>query len=301
MTGVLAHAGVGLTTDALIALRHVALTEHGAPTMAALPGGFQTRRRGQGIEVADVREYVAGDDIRHLDRGTTARTGRLHIRQFQEERDRVALLVADFRAPMFWGLKRAFLSVAAAEVLTLMGWHMVESGGRVGLLALTTGAPVIVPSRGKTRGMLDVIGGLVQAHARSLNALQQGEDEDWTLEHGLAGVERLTPTGSEVIVASGFEKQGDGFPDLLDRLDHRRNTRLILVTESKTHEMPSGWYPIRLSDGRQRRVHLAETQASHQPACQSIATHDALVVNASDPVERTARRISPAFAARYIS
>lgn len=301
MSDVLDHAGVNLTTEALIALRHVALTEHENPSMAALPGGFLTRKRGQGIEVADVREYVAGDDIRHLDRGTTARTGRLHIRQFQEERDRVALLVADFRAPMFWGLQRAFLSVAAAEVLTLMGWHMVESGGRVGLLALTTDTPVIVPLRGKTRGMLDVIGGLVQAHSHSLNTLQKGEDAGWTLEHALAGVERLTPTGSEIIVASGFDQQGDGFSDLLDRLDHRRNARLVIVTESKTHEMPIGWYPIRLSDGQHRRVYLGKEASEDAPIYQKVAGHTALVVNASDPVEQTSRRISSGFVARYVS
>ena len=301
MTGALEHAGVSLTTDALIALRHIALTDHENPTMAALPGGFLTRKRGQGVEVADVREYVAGDDIRHLDRGTTARTGRLHIRQFQEERDRVALLVADFRASMFWGLQRAFLSVAAAEALALIGWHLVESGGRVGLLALTTDTSVIVPPRGKTRGMLDVIGGLVQAHSHSLAVLQNGENEGWALDQALAGVERLTPTGSEVIIASGFDQQGDGFSDQLDRLDHRRNPRLVLVTESKTHEMPRGWYPIRLSDGQQKRVYLAEAQPFNELTYQKVATHPALVINASDPVEQTSRRISSAFAARYLA
>lgn len=301
MTGVLAHAGVRLTTEALIALRHIALTDHSNPTMTALPGGFLTRKRGQGVEVADVREYVDGDDIRHLDRGTTARTGRMHIRQFQEEQDRVALLVADFRSPMFWGLQRAFLSVAAAEALTLIGWFMVESGGRVGLLALTTGTPVIVPLRGKTRGMLDVIGGLVQAHARSLTALQKGEDEGWTLEQALAGVDRLTPTGAEIIIASGFDQQGNGFSDVLDRLNHRRNPRLLLVTESKAHEMPKGWYPIRLSDGQQKRVYLAQAEPSGEIAFQKVATHPALVLNASDPVEQTSRRISSVFATRYVA
>lgn len=301
MTDVLAKSGVSLTSDALIALRHVALTEHENPAMAALPGGFLTKKRGQGIEVADVREYVAGDDVRHLDRGTTARTGRLHIRQFQEERDRVALLVADFRAPMFWGLQRAFLSIAAAEVLTLMGWHMIENGGRVGLLAITTETPVVVPLRGKTRGMLDVIGGLVQAHASSLSTLQGGQDEGRTLEHAIAGVERLTPTGAEIIVASGFDQQGDGFSDLLDRLDHRRNPRLVLVTESKTHELPSGWYPIRLSDGQQRRVYLGKAATDDAAIYQQVAAHTALVVNASDPVEQTSRLVSSAIAARYVS
>lgn len=298
MTGALFHAGVTLTSDALIALRRVALTAHADPPVVALPGGFLTRKRGQGVEVADAREYVAGDDIRHLDRGTTARTGRLHVRQFQEERDRVSLLVADFRAPMFWGLQRAFLSVAAAEALALIGWHMIESGGRVGLLALTTGVPVVIPPRGRTRGMLDVIGGLVQAHGRSLTSLQNGRDDARSLEQALEGVERLTRSGSEVIIASGFDTPDAALADRLDRIAHRRSLRLILITESKTHDMPRGWYPMRLPDGRQKRVYLTGAGTGGELLYQSIGTHQALVLNASDPVEDTGQRIALAFSER---
>ncbi|NVO56684.1 DUF58 domain-containing protein [Rhodobacteraceae bacterium B1Z28] len=301
VTGALSHAGVSLSTKALIALRRVALSDSATPPVAALPGGFLTRKRGQGIEVADVREYVAGDDIRHLDRGTTARTGRMHIRQFQEERDRVSLLIADFRAPMFWGLQRAFLSVAAAEALVLIGWHLVQNGGRVGLLAITADAPVIIPPRGRTRGMLDVIGGLVQAHSHSLSALQSGQDDGLTLEQALTSTERLTPPGSEVIIASGFDQPGDDLGDRLSRLAHRRTPRLVLITESKTHEMPSGWYPIRLSDGRQKRVYLSGSGSATDTIYRQVARHPALVLNASDPVEDTGRRISVALAERYVA
>ena len=299
MTAVLSHAGVTLTSDALIALRRVALTTQAETPVVALPGGFLTRRRGHGVEVADAREYVAGDDIRHLDRGTTARTGRLHVREFQEERDRVSLLVADFRAPMFWGLQRAFLSVSAAESLVLIGWHLIESGGRVGLMALTTGAPVIVAPRGRTRGMLDVIGGLVQAHGRSLTALQSGQDDARSLQQALEGVERLTRSGSEVIIASGFDTPDVILADRLDRIAHRRSLRLFLITESKTHDMPRGWYPMRLPDGRQKRVYLTGAETGSELFYQNIGTHQALVLNGSDPVDETGKRIALAFSERF--
>lgn len=299
MTDALSHAGISLTSEVLIALRRVALSAYARPPVAALPGGFLTRKRGQGIEVADVREYVAGDDIRYLDRGATARTGHLHIRQFQEERDRVALLVADFRAPMFWGLQRAFLSVAAAEALVLVGWHLVENGGRVGLLAITAEAPVIIPPCGRTCGMLDVIGGLVQAHSCSLAALQAGQDEGWMLEQALICVERLTPPGSEIIIASSFDQPGETLVDQLDRLAHRRRPRLVLITENRTHQMPRGWYPIRFSDGQQKRVYLSGSKSEDAAMYQQVAAHPALVLNASDPVEDTARRISAAFSERH--
>ena len=234
MTAALEAPGVALRTEALIALRRVILQAEAAPVLANLPGGFATRRKGHGLEVADVREYVAGDDIRHLDRNGTARTGRLHVRQFQEERDRVSLLVADFRPSMFWGLRRALRSVAAAEALALIGWSVVESGGRVGLFAITPSEPVIVPARGRIRGMLDVISGLVAAHGAALSAMAAGQRADMPLDQALSRVERLVPSGAELIVASGFDAPGAGLEDRLAALERRRRPRLLLVGDGRS-------------------------------------------------------------------
>ena len=51
--------------------------------------------RGRGMEYAESREYVAGDDARHIDWRVTARTGRAHTKLFQAERERVSLIVAE--------------------------------------------------------------------------------------------------------------------------------------------------------------------------------------------------------------
>jgi uncharacterized protein (DUF58 family) len=292
VTEALKVPGVWLGADALIALRGVALAAHAPPVLAALPGGFATRRKGHGLEVADMREYVAGDDLRHLDRGTTARSGRLHVRQFQQERDRIGLLIADFRPSMFWGLRRAFRSVAAAEALCLIGWHLVETGGRVGLLALGPGDPVVVPPRGRTRGMLDVIGGLVQAHERGLAALKAGSATDPALDQALAPADRVTPSGAELVIASGFDTPGPDLEDRLNALARRRLPRLLLITDAEAGQLPPGRYPIRLSDGRRVRVTLRGAEAAPDVTHRPIAGRQALVLDAAEPAEQTARRIA---------
>jgi uncharacterized protein (DUF58 family) len=291
------HApGVALGSAALIALRRVALAAQASPVLAALPGGYATRRKGHGLEVADMREYVAGDDSRHLDRNTTARTGRLHVRQFQEERDRVTLLVADMRPSMFWGLRRAFRSVAAAEALTLIGWHVVETGGRVGLLAITPGAAVVVPPRGRTRGMLDVIGELVQAHEAALASVTAGQGaKEAPLDQALVRADRLVPSGSEVVVASGFDTPGSGLADQLDALARRRTPRLIQITEGDARRMPVGRYPIRTPDGRRIRIWLRGEEAVQDTSEMMIGGRPVVVLNASDDVEETALRLAAAF------
>lgn len=289
-------SGATLGPAALIALRNVALHARGTPALAALPGGFATRRKGAGLELADVREYAPGDDIRYLDRGVTARTGKPHIRQFQEERDRVALLVADFRPSMFWGLTRVFRSVAAAEVLALIGWHVVESGGRTALLAFTEGGPVVVPPRPRVRGMLDVISGLVEAHASGLAAVQSEPGRrDPPLDTALARAERLAPPGAELFIASGFDVPGQDLPDRLNAISRRRAVSLVLVTAADAGRLPGGRYPIRLPDGRRVKLQLGGA-ASELRERERVAGREALVVDAGDTVETTAGRIAAAFA-----
>ncbi len=301
MTPALTVKGVSCISDELIALRHIALHAEKQVSLAALPGGFTGRRRGQGLEVADLREYVEGDDFRHLDHVATARTGKMHVRRFVEERDRACLLIADFRPSMFWGLRRAFRSVAVAEALSMIGWRVVESGGRVALLALTPNAPVITSLRGRARGMLDVIGGLTQAHKLGLEAVREGARTDAPLDQALSQIDRLAPPGAEVIIASGFDAAGDSLRDRLDALSQRRDVRLVFVTDADPADLPRGRYPIRLADGRAFRVAL-DTSDTKDEALQNealeknIAGRRALILNASDSVEETARRLAaPAF------
>ena len=106
----LAVDGVRLDFDALFRLQHLGGTMRSGQSrsMTAYPGGFIYRQRGRGLEINDVRPWLFGDDIRHIDRNATARTGIQHVRTFRDERDRSLLLVADFRPSMLFGTRRAF-------------------------------------------------------------------------------------------------------------------------------------------------------------------------------------------------
>ena len=117
----LADACLDVTPERLLDLRRYIRAGAGGRWHPDLrPAGFPGRRRGAGLETIDVRPFVEGDDVRHLDRNVTARTGLPHVRSFREERGATVLLVADFRAPMLWGTRRVLRSVAAAEALVFL-------------------------------------------------------------------------------------------------------------------------------------------------------------------------------------
>ena len=284
--------GVALEAERLIALRDLAVERDISAPPAAIPGGFLSKRRGSGQEIADTREYVAGDDIRHLDKGSTARTGVLHIRRFQEERDRVTFLVLDLRSSMLWGTGRAFRSVAAAEALALLGWRAGEEGGRVGLMTLGAGGPEIVGARGRTRGMLGVIGGMVRAHRAALDAALSGTEEaEPELAAQLGSLERIAPRGAEVMIASGFDSGGPGLLGRLGEISQKRHPFLLEVADRGPGGLPEGRYPVRVRGGAVRMLRVTE----HGPAAAAPEGFPHVMIEAAGPLAQTAQRLHAAW------
>src|SRR5262245_35268106 len=102
-----------------------------------LGGRWRSALRGAGVEFAEVREYVPGDDARTLDWNVTARTGRLTVKRFEEEREQTLHFVVDLsRSCLLGGGSRPWRT-AAAELVALAGSAAAEAGDRCGLVLAT--------------------------------------------------------------------------------------------------------------------------------------------------------------------
>ena len=65
-----------------------------------IAGDHLGRQLGDGLDVADLREYQAHDDIRRIDWNVTARTTIPHVRDYFEEREVTAWFIVDTSASM---------------------------------------------------------------------------------------------------------------------------------------------------------------------------------------------------------
>ncbi|MFK7944669.1 MAG: DUF58 domain-containing protein [Paracoccaceae bacterium] len=238
---------IDLDPDHLLSLRMLARAGSRAGPVTLLPGGQVTRARGRGLETAEIRTFAHGDDPRHIDRNTTARTGYPHVRSFHAERDRTTLLVADFRPSMLWGTRRCLRSVAAAEALTLAGWRAVAEGGRVGLLVTLAGEPVVQPARSRDRAMVRVIGAMARAHSY---ALERADATDPPLAVALELANRLAPRDAEVLVATALDTTGEAFEAAALALGQRTTLSVIRVADAFETGRPSGRYRFRTASGR---------------------------------------------------
>ena len=66
-------------------------------------GEYHSLFKGRGIEFAEVREYVPGDDVRSIDWNVTARMGAPFVKQYVEERELTVMLLVDLIASGLFG------------------------------------------------------------------------------------------------------------------------------------------------------------------------------------------------------
>jgi len=103
-----------------------------AAVLSKLSGRHQSGMRGRGMDFAEMKQYVQGDDTRNMDWKATRRTGKPYIRVYNEERDRNVWLVVSQMNSMFFGTKVQMKSVSAAHTASLMAFKALEMGDRVG-------------------------------------------------------------------------------------------------------------------------------------------------------------------------
>ncbi len=93
----------------------------------------RSKKRGSGVEFADHRNYVVGDDIRFLDIGVYQRLGKLLIRLYEEEEDLSVYFIIDSSASMGFGsgaklnqarrlcAALAYVALASLDRVTIVG------------------------------------------------------------------------------------------------------------------------------------------------------------------------------------
>ena len=86
----------------------------------SLAGSYHSVFRGRGMEFAEVREYVPGDDVRTIDWNVSARMGRPFVKKFTEERELTVMLVADASASERFGTGPSTKLQMSAEITALL-------------------------------------------------------------------------------------------------------------------------------------------------------------------------------------
>lgn len=194
--------GVVTELNELIDLRRYAQSIHYHPEgRAQRSGNHVSKLRGRGMDFSEVRNYQAGDEIRHMEWRVTARTGRPHVKIYQEERERPVVILTDFNPSMIFGTRVAFKSVVAARLAAMLAWTVIKQGDRVGGLLFSATEHSEFTPRGRDFGVLPMLAALSRYTQQTD---EQREAQPRLLSDALVRLRRVVRPGSILVLISDF-------------------------------------------------------------------------------------------------
>lgn len=219
--------GPGPMPDAL--LRALELTI-GRRVEGLLAGDHRSALLGRGSELAQVRPYVPGDDVRLIDWAVTARTRLPHVRVHLAERVLVTWIVLDASASMAFGTADRRKDDVAAGVTMALGHAASVRGNRVGLVVFGEGEDRVVQPR---QGRVGLVGVLLGLHDRG-----GGSGGGKTLAGALQTAGAVARQRALVAVVSDFRGPRDWRLPLLD-LAGRHDVLAVEVRDRREQELPA--------------------------------------------------------------
>lgn len=186
---------------------------------------------GPSLDLAEVREYQPGDEVRRIDWNVTARMNRIFVRQYLQERELTAWLLVDLSPSMRFGTRRQLKRDSAIEFAGVAAYIVTRHGDKVGLMGFP-GREAFVPPRGGRMHALRIIHVLEQAGSRDVVA-SSGMDLGSSVGH----MARLLRRRSLVFVISDFLGP-EGWEPAVRELSRRHDVIAVWIQDPAERELP---------------------------------------------------------------
>jgi uncharacterized protein (DUF58 family) len=131
-----------------------------------LQGDYRSPSRGDGLDLADLREYQFHDDVRRIDWNATARLDVPYVRDYLEDREIPVWFLLDMSpSMMFEGISISKHAVLM-EFAVLMCRLMLGRGNRTGAMIFSNGVDCTIPARGGRQQLLQILNTVAGHRAR---------------------------------------------------------------------------------------------------------------------------------------
>ncbi|HYF64287.1 MAG TPA: DUF58 domain-containing protein [Herpetosiphonaceae bacterium] len=262
-----------------------------------LRGDYRSLFYGQGLDIADLREYQAEDDVRAIDWNVTARMDAPYVRQYVEDREITAWFLLDLSPSMDFGTVEKQKRAVLIEVVATLARLLTRHGNRIGAV-LYGRAERMIPARGGRLQVLRVVNDLLAQPTLDRAALT---NLTRLVESGLHAIKRrsLVFLVSDFISAPGWERP-------LRLLSQRHDVIAVRLTDPREIDLPDIG-PIVMQDAetgeqlyvdtgdrrfRQRFRELAERRAAAIDEALARAQVSPLALSTDDDLVRALVRFN---------
>ena len=232
----------------------------------------KANRSASGVEFAEHRPYVAGDDFRFLDWKVFARSDRLLLKQFEEEADLTVHVLLDCSASMAHGVAESAGKklIYAKRLAAALGYVALANLDRVGIQTFADGlGERLPPMRGKNRALRML---------RFLETTPSAGGTDFA-RAAKAFAARENTRGLCLVITDGYD-----FAGLTHGLDALRYGRLepvlLLITDpaERTPPLQGEWLLVDSESGEERNVTvtaglLEKFKEAHQRHFERLHAH----------------------------
>jgi uncharacterized protein (DUF58 family) len=172
---------------------------------------------GHSVEFIQHREYVPGDDLRHLDWKVWSKTDRYYVKQYEEETNLRSTLVVDVSESMHYGRGTLNKYNYACTVAACLGYLLLRQQDSVGLITFDDDVRQIIPARSQQLH--------IDALVKAMDTSRPRAKTD--LERILRRVTESVSSRGMIILISDLLADREPFFRGLEMLSHRRHDVLV--------------------------------------------------------------------------
>jgi uncharacterized protein (DUF58 family) len=182
------------------------------------------------MDIADLREYQYGDDVRHIDWNVTARLQVPYVREFHEDREITAWFLLDLSQSVNFGSTLVRKRNVSADFVAVLARLLTRRGNRVGALYYGDRVEGMIPARSGRRQVLNILHAM---HSEQESPASSGTNLGELLRAG----ENVMRRRSLVFVVSDFIS-APGWAEVLGRLAQRHEVIAVRLHDPLEAELP---------------------------------------------------------------
>lgn len=124
-------------------------------------GEYHSAFKGRGMAFSEVREYMAGDDIRSIDWNVTSRFNHPYVKVFEEERELTVMLLVDISGSGEFGTQQQFKREMITELCAVLSFSAIKNNDMVGVIFFSSKIEKFIPPKKGKSHILRIIRELI--------------------------------------------------------------------------------------------------------------------------------------------
>ena len=242
-------------------------------------GKYHTAFKGRGMSFAEVREYRIGDDVRDIDWNVTARSGKPHIKVYEEERELTMMLMVDVSGSRMFGTTEYLKKNIITELAAVLAFSASQTGDKVGCIFFSDKVEKFIPPKKGRSHILMIIRELVSFVPQS-NGTAISEAVRY-----LTGVNKKRCTAFILSDFMNSKHDDEALNDALKIASARHDIIALKVSDPREKEMPNVGI-VELQDAetgrkvwvdtasREVRNHYAEAWREREEKARELLLHN---------------------------